>query len=193
MKIIVDADACPVKNEIIQLAKTYQLEVILVASIAHYSPSELPSHVQITYVEKGADQADFKIVQLAQSGDLIVTQDYGLASLLLPKNCRVLHHKSYEYTPENIERLLHKRHFSAMQRKSGQRTKGPKPFTDTDRKQFEEFFEKLLGEMTFLSEWAVTKVFNFTKGFSHGKQGLWRFDEIFLKKRNLVKLGRLVW
>src|SRR5690625_5778705 len=101
MKIIVDADAAPVKDEVIKLAGEYKLSVILVSSIAHYSLASYPSYVKTVYVEKGADRADFKIVQLANKEDIIVTQDYGLASLLLPKGCRVVHHKGYEYTNEN--------------------------------------------------------------------------------------------
>ncbi len=144
MKIIVDADACPVKKEIIEVAATYDLSVVLVMSIAHYSFDTLPKHVETVYVEKGADRADFKIVQLAQKGDVIVTQDYGLASLLLPKGCRVIHHKGYEYTDENIDRMLETRHFNAMQREAGLRTKGPSAFTEEDRREFKGYFEELL-------------------------------------------------
>jgi len=102
MKIIIDADASPVKKEIIELAASFHLEVVLVSNIAHYSFEDYPAFVKTVYVEKGADRADFKIVQLATQGDIVVTQDYGLASLLLPKDCYVIHHKGYEYTKENI-------------------------------------------------------------------------------------------
>lgn len=146
MKIIVDADAAPVKNEIIQLAGEYKLPVVLVSSIAHYSLASYPSYVKTVYVEKGADRADFKIVQLANKGDIVVTQDYGLASLLLPKGCRVVHHLGYEYTEENIERLLQNRHLGAVKRQSGERTKGPKPFTEANRQQFVAFFKQFLKE-----------------------------------------------
>lgn len=147
MKILIDADASPVKNEVIALAEQYDLEVVLVSSIAHYSTETHPDFVKVIYVEKGADQADFKIVQLAKKDDIIITQDYGLASLLLPKGCHVLHHKGSQYTAENIDQLLHNRHFSAMQRKSGQRTKGPKPFTKENRQQFKDYFERFLEEV----------------------------------------------
>lgn len=147
MKIIVDADASPIKNEIIEVAAAFDLTVVLVMSIAHYSFETLPEHVESIYVEKGADRADFKIVQLAKKGDVIVTQDYGLASLLLPKGCRVIHHKGYEYTDENIDRLLESRHFSALQREAGQRTKGPSPFTEEDRKNFKRYFEQFIKTM----------------------------------------------
>lgn len=144
MKIIVDADACPVKKEIIEVAADFDLSVLLVMSIAHYSFDTLPEHVETIYVEKGADRADFKIVQLAKKEDIIITQDYGLASLLLPKRCRVVHHKGYEYTDENIDRMLETRHFSAMQREAGQRTKGPSAFTEEDRKSFKLYFKELI-------------------------------------------------
>lgn len=147
MKILIDADASPVKSEVIALAEKYDLDVVLVSSIAHYSNETHPDFVKVIYVEKGADQADFKIVQLAKNDDIIITQDYGLASLLLPKGCHVLHHKGSQYTTENIDQLLHNRHFSAMQRKSGQRTKGPKPFTKEDRQQFKDYFEQFLQEI----------------------------------------------
>lgn len=147
MKILIDADASPVKQEVISLAEQYGLEVILVSSIAHYSTETHPDFVKIVYVEKGADQADFKIIQLARKGDIIVTQDYGLASLLLPKGCHVIHHKGQLYTTDNIDQLLHQRHFSAMQRKSGQRTKGPKPFTQEDRQAFKAFLNDFLQEI----------------------------------------------
>lgn len=148
MKILVDADASPVKDEVIEVAATFHIAVILVMSIAHYSFDSHPEHVETIYVEKGVDQADFKIVQLAKKGDIIITQDYGLASLLLPKGCRVIHHKGYEYTDYNIERLLDSRHFSALQRKAGLRTKGPSVFTIENRQQFKVFFNHLISEQT---------------------------------------------
>lgn len=141
---MIDADASPVKSEVIELAREYELDVVLVSSIAHYSNEEHPEFVEIVYVEKGADMADFKIVQLADKGDIVITQDYGLASLLLPKGCHVIHHKGWAYTKENIDSLLHSRHFSALQRKSGQRTKGPKPFTPEDRETFRVFLRDFL-------------------------------------------------
>ncbi len=144
MKIIVDADASPVKKEIISIAQKFSLPVLLVMSIAHHSFEELPNHVETIYVEKGADRADFKIVQLAKKGDVVVTQDYGLASLLLPKKCWVIHHLAYEYTNQNINGLLEQRHFSAIERNAGYRTKGPRALTKENRDQFKVFFEEWL-------------------------------------------------
>lgn len=147
MKIIVDADACPVKDEIIEVAEEFDQLVILVMSIAHYSLNSFPEHVKTIYVEKGADRADFKIIQLARKDDIIVTQDYGLASLLLPKGCRVIHHTGFEYKSQNIDQLLNQRYLSAQKRKAGQRTKGPSAFTIERREEFKSYFTNFLKKL----------------------------------------------
>lgn len=144
MKIYVDADACPVKDIIISEGRNAEIPVILVTSFSHYSNAEQPSGVEIIYVDSGADAADYRIMKLAGAGDIIVTQDYGLASLGLAKGCIVLHHKGFSYTNENIDQLLQTRYFSAMARKSGKRTKGPKPFTAEDREQFRRLFKQAI-------------------------------------------------
>ncbi|WP_404450978.1 YaiI/YqxD family protein [Virgibacillus necropolis] len=136
MKIYVDADACPVKDSIISIAADAEIPVILVKSFAHYSHGDTAPGVETTYVDTGADSADFRIMQMAEAKDIIITQDYGLASLALGKGCIVLHHKGFEYTQENIDQLLHTRYTSAMARKSGKRTKGPKAFTEEDQQKF---------------------------------------------------------
>lgn len=136
MHIYVDADACPVVPSIIAIAKDYNLVVTLVKSYAHYSHEDLPDHVHTVYVDSGIDQADFRIVQLTEKNDLVITQDYGLASLLLKKGCYVVHHNGMEYTEENIHRLLDQRHLSALARRSGERTKGPKKYTNEQREKF---------------------------------------------------------
>ena len=116
----------------------------LVTSFSHYSNAEQPPGVETIYVDSGADAADYRIVKLVEKGDIIVTQDYGLASLGLAKGVIVLHHKGFTYTNENIDQLLQTRYLSAMARKSGQRTKGPKPFTTEDREQFRELFKQVI-------------------------------------------------
>jgi hypothetical protein len=144
MKIYVDADACPVKDVIILEATNAEIPVTLVTSFSHYSNAEQPKGVETIYVDSGADAADYRIMQLAKKEDLIVTQDYGLASLALAKGCIVLHHKGYKYTNENIDQLLQTRYLSAMVRKSGKRTKGPKPFTAEDKEKFRVLFKSII-------------------------------------------------
>lgn len=138
MNIYVDADACPVVDSIIAIAKREQIPVILVKNFSHYSNKVQPEHVEIIYVDKGADVADFRIVKLANKHDIVVTQDYGLASLCLGKGVVVLNHKGFLYTRENIDRLLHSRYIHAKARKSGFRTKGPKAFTKEDEETFRQ-------------------------------------------------------
>lgn len=144
MKIIIDADASPVKDVAIDLAREFGLEVVLVSSVSHHSNKALPDFVSHVYVDSGADAADYKVVALARDGDVVITQDYGLAALLLPKGCVVVHHMGFEYTDKNIDQMLESRHFSGVIRRGGGRTKGPKPFTASDKVRFSEFFETLL-------------------------------------------------
>lgn len=144
MKIYVDADACPVKDTIIRVARQKDIPVILVQSFSHFSHAEQPAGVETIYVDHGADAADFRIMGLAQEGDIIITQDYGLASLGLAKGCFVLHHKGFTYTDENIDHLLQTRYLSAMARKGGQRTKGPKAFTKEDEQKFGKLLIKTI-------------------------------------------------
>src|SRR5690625_3567209 len=151
MKIYVDADACPVQEEIIEVAKDYDLEVFLIKSYSHYSHAPLPNHVSTVYVDQGKDVADFEIVKQAKQNDLIITHDYGLAAICLGKRCQVIHPKGFLYTNKNIERLLQTRHDHDLMRRAGQRTKCPRAFTTQDKKTFKQsltntirgFFQKL--------------------------------------------------
>ncbi|WP_252237639.1 DUF188 domain-containing protein, partial [Clostridium sp. ZBS5] len=105
MKFYVDADTCPVKDVIIYEATNAEITVILVTRFSNYSNAEQPKGVETIYVDSGADAADYRIMQLAKKEDLIVTQDYALASLALAKGCIVLHHKRYKYSFFNMKRL----------------------------------------------------------------------------------------
>ncbi|SFC38449.1 hypothetical protein SAMN04488102_1064 [Alkalibacterium subtropicum] len=147
MKLIIDADACPVKEETIALAKQYGLEVVLVASIAHFSTKEVPDHVRQLWVERGSDQADFKIVAIAKPNDIVITQDYGLASMLLPKGCRVLHHDGYEYTESIIQQLIDGRHLSAKERRTSKRSRRVKslhPFADQTQSDYSDLLKDVI-------------------------------------------------
>lgn len=144
MQIYIDADASPVKDIVIEEAVARNINVTLVTSISHFSTVQYPKNVQTVYVDNGAEAADYRIMQLIQQGDLLITQDYGLASLCLGKGCVVLHHTGFRYTSENIDQLLQTRYLSAMARKSGKRTKGPKAFTNEDREKFRASLQTVL-------------------------------------------------
>src|SRR5690625_1166299 len=133
MKIYVDADASPVIDIVIEVATGKKIPVILVKSFDHFSRADEMDGVQNVYVETGAGAADYRIMQLAERGDVLITQDSGLASLGVGKGCPALHHKGFAYTNDNIDQLLQSRHLSAKARRSGQKTKGPKPITTEDR------------------------------------------------------------
>lgn len=146
MKVIIDADACPVKDIVAKETEDKNIEVVLVSSLSHFSSRELDSHVRAVYVDAGPDAADYKIVQLAEAGDVIVTQDYGLASLLLPKGCKVLHHTGFEYNKMNMDHLLETRHMSSVIRRGGGRTKGPKALSREDKHSFLTLFKQAIAE-----------------------------------------------
>lgn len=144
MEIFVDADASPVKKEIIEVAGDFDLPVTLVSSVAHHSTAELPENVQQIYVDSSPEAADYKIIRLAESGDLVITQDYGLASLLLGNKVYILHHTGRQISADNIDYLLARRHYSAQARQAGVKTKGPQSFTAEDRQRFKQALHDFL-------------------------------------------------
>lgn len=146
IKIIIDSDASPVKDIVIDEAGKRDLSVVLVASYAHFSTKIHPAHVETIYVDSAKEAADYRIMQLLQNDDILITQDYGLASLALGKKAKVLHHKGFEYNQDNIANLLESRYISAQIRKSGKRTKGPKPFTKEDADTFRRLLNHTLSE-----------------------------------------------
>lgn len=146
MRLVVDGDGAPVKNEVIELGGEFSVPVVIVTSVDHYTTKEYPPFVSFIYVDKGADRADYRIVKEILPGDLVVTQDYGLASLVLGKKARVFHHSGREYLPETMDELLTQRYLGSQMRKAGKRTKGPKPFTKEDRLHFKEQLRQVLAQ-----------------------------------------------
>lgn len=122
MKVLIDADACPVVDIAVNLCRTYGVECLLFCDTAH----EMNRDDVVTLVfDKGADSVDFAIVGRIEPGDMVVTQDYGLASMCLAKEAKVLHQDGWFYTRNNIDALLFQRHESRKFRASGGRIKGP--------------------------------------------------------------------
>ncbi|MEG0254706.1 YaiI/YqxD family protein [Vagococcus sp.] len=147
MRLVIDGDGSPVKEEVIKLAGKYQLPVLIVTSIDHFTTKEYPEFIHFIYVDKGADGADYRIVKEMKENDIVVTQDYGLASLLLSKKVRIFHHNGKEYLPETIDSLLTQRYIGGQMRKAGKRTKGPKPFTQKDRQHFTDIMTRVIENM----------------------------------------------
>ena len=122
LKVLVDADACPVTDIAVRLCKKFQAECILLCDTAHILHRE---GAQTLIFDKGADSVDFALVNRVCPGDIVITQDYGLASMCLAKLARILHQDGWEYTEFNISGLMEQRHAAKKLRMSGGRTKGP--------------------------------------------------------------------
>ncbi|MCD0803195.1 YaiI/YqxD family protein, partial [Staphylococcus aureus] len=112
--IIIDGDACPVVDSIIDLTTETGIFVTIIRSFSHFSNQLYPPHVSTLYVDDGPDAVDYKIVQLSTKDDIVVTQDYGLASLLVDKVLIVMHHNGKIYNSKNIQQLLDKRYMNAQ-------------------------------------------------------------------------------
>lgn len=140
MKVLVDADACPVTDIAVLLCQKNSIPCILLCDTAHELHRD---GAQTLVFDKGADSVDFALVNRVESGDVVVTQDYGLASMCLAKGARVLHQDGWCYTADNIDALLFSRHESGKYRRAGGRTKGPKK----REKAQDEAFQKALQQM----------------------------------------------
>ncbi|TXK84121.1 YaiI/YqxD family protein [Paenibacillus sp. N3.4] len=140
--IIVDADACPVKAEIELAGKQFGVQVVLVASFDHRMKQN--PGVKVVQVDRSDQSVDLYIANQIKPGDILVTQDFGLAALGLAKGSICLTNRGQEYTDSSIDFLLERRHVSAKMRRSGKHTKGPKPFTEVDRQNFLQGLTKLL-------------------------------------------------
>lgn len=146
MHIFIDGDGCPVKDAVIEIAQKNQVPVKIVTSFSHFTTKELSEQVSFIYVDDGQDAADYRIIKEIQAGDILVTQDYGLAALALSKKSVVLHQTGFEYSADNMDILLESRYFGAMQRKQGKKTKGPKAFTEKDRENFKRLLRTKIQE-----------------------------------------------
>ncbi|WP_018211391.1 YaiI/YqxD family protein [Desulfitobacterium hafniense] len=141
MKILIDGDACPkaVLQICLEKGRQYGIPVWTVASFNH----EIASDHHIV-VGNAPQETDLKVVNLSEAGDIIVTQDIGLAAMVLGKGGRALSPTGKEYRPELIDNLLEERELKAKYRRSGGRTKGPGKRTLVEDQDFEEMLLRLL-------------------------------------------------
>lgn len=142
MRIIIDGDACPqnVKKICEKVAKKYSVDLKIVVDMDHF----LDSDFEVIVVEKGRDAVDFKIVQIFQRNDILITQDYGLASIVLPKAKGIVHTAGFEIDANNIDTLLQSRYIGQRIRKTGGRTKGPAKRTREQDEKFERILIKII-------------------------------------------------
>lgn len=143
MKIVIDADACPVTDITVGMASERNIECIIVCDNTHFIEYE---NVKTVVVDKGADSADCKVANLLDRGDIAVTQDYGLAALCLGKGAKALNQNGLVYTDSNIENLLYSRYVNKKIRMSGRHTKGPSKRTQENDRAFISSLTKLLEE-----------------------------------------------
>ena len=129
MRILVDADACPVKDIIERKAKAMQIPVVMFIDTSHMLNSD---YSEIIMVSKAPDAVDFALINRSNKGDIIVTQDYGVAAMALGKKSYAIGPKGHIYDNENMDRLLFERHISQKVRKGGGKTSNPKKRTKDD-------------------------------------------------------------
>jgi len=141
MKILVDADACPVKQIIVRVAKEHNIPVVMFIDTSH----ELnDGYSEVITVEKARDSVDFALVNKTAKDDIVVTQDYGVATMTLAKGARAINQNGLIYNDSNIDKLLFERHLSQKVRRSGGRTPGPRKRTKEDDEKFEKALRYLL-------------------------------------------------
>lgn len=129
MKILVDADACPSIDLITATAKDNNINLFLYTDTTHNLVSE---YAEVMILSKGYQSVDIVIANEINKGDILITQDYGLALLALSKNANVIHPKGMEYTDSNIDQLLFERHINIKNRKQKIHVRGPKKRTKED-------------------------------------------------------------
>lgn len=141
MKIIIDADACPrtVLQICLRVAREYSVPVWTIASFNHTIESE--HHI---VVGNAVQETDIRVMNLTQAGDVVVTQDGGLAAMLLGKEVKCLNPDGKEFSSSNIEFLLEEREIKARFRRSGGITKGPKKRVQENDRQFEACLHNIL-------------------------------------------------
>lgn len=139
MKILVDADGCPVVDLVMEIARRHHVSVVLVCDTAHEMSRE---GARTVTVSQGADSVDFALVNMLAPGDAVVTQDYGLAAMCLAKMAVVFHQDGFLYTADNIDSLLQARHQAKKIRRAGGRLKGPPKRRPEQDKAFSNLFEQ---------------------------------------------------
>lgn len=144
MTIYIDADACPVTRIAERIAQKHGIPVTLLCDTNHILTSEYST---VKTIGAGADAVDIALINLCHSGDIVITQDYGVAALALGKGAWAIHQSGRWYTDDNIDGLLMERHLAKKARRSGKHhLKGPAKRTEEDDRRFAESFEQMILE-----------------------------------------------
>jgi len=140
--ILVDADACPVKEIIVRLAKKRRIPVIMFIDTSHVLND---GYSTVITVDKGRDSADIELVNRISPGDIVVTQDFGVAAVSLARGAKALNQNGMVYSSENIDRLLFERALGQKIRRAGGKSGKIRRRTAKDDKNFEAELKKLAG------------------------------------------------
>lgn len=143
MQIFVDADACPVVDIVETIAEKYHIPVTLLCDTNHVLYSD---YSEVIVVGAGADAVNYKLISICHKGDIVVSQDYGVAAMALGKGAYAMHQSGKWYTDENIDRMLMERHLNKKARRSSSKNhiKGTRKRTNEDDERFAQSFEKLV-------------------------------------------------
>jgi len=143
--VFIDADACPVTRDAIEISRKHGLPVVLVAnSNVSFARYEGRAGVSTLTVGTGPDSADFAIIEELSPGDIVVTQDIGLAAMVLGRGASALSPRGRVFYLSTIDAELAVRHAQAKLRRSGGRHGGPSAFDDEDREHFRDRFEMVI-------------------------------------------------
>lgn len=143
MQILVDADACPVTRIVEKIARQQGLPCVLLCDTNHVLQSD---YSEIKVIGAGADAVDYALIKVCRKGDVVVTQDYGVAAMALGKGAYAIHQSGRWYTNENIDQMLMERHLAKKARmgKGKHHLKGPAKRTPEDDARFEASLLRLL-------------------------------------------------
>ena len=143
MRVFIDADACLVVSIVENISKKYNIPVTLLYDTNHVLTSE---YSEVIVVGAGADAVDYKLISICHKGDIVVSQDYGVAAMALGKGAFAIHQSGKWYTNDNIDQMLMERHLNKKARRSSHKNhiKGPKKRTEEDDIRFAQSFEKML-------------------------------------------------
>ena len=146
MQILVDADACPVTRIVEKIARQQGLPCVLLCDTNHVLQSD---YSEIKVIGAGADAVDYALINVCRKGDVVVTQDYGVAAMALGKGAYAIHQSGRWYTNENIDRMLMERHLAKKARmgKGKHHLKGPGKRTSEDDARFEASLLRLLDQV----------------------------------------------
>ena len=146
--IYIDADACPVTQIAEEIARRHSIPVTILCDTNHVMYSDYST---VKLIGAGADAVDLALINLCKAGDIVITQDYGVAALALGKGALAVHQSGKCFTDDNIGGLLMDRHLAKKARRSGKHhLKGPAKRTEEDDRRFAESFERLIAELETL-------------------------------------------